>query len=78
MKCDICKKESKWLEIIGSDFVCYKCIRKNSLLGLVLRTHKDTFRFITRKLKVKNYEELMKITKQEVEVVVDLKEKGID
>jgi len=31
MKCDICKKEERWLEIIGTDFVCKKCINKKNL-----------------------------------------------
>ncbi len=77
MKCDNCKKETRWLEIVGPKFICHKCISKNKVLGLILRTHVDTFQFIVRKLKPKNYEELMKISKEDVEKVADLKEHGI-
>jgi len=77
MKCDNCKKESQWLEIIGSNFICKRCISKHKILGLVIRTHMDTFRFIIRRLKPKNYEEMMRITKEQVEEIVNLKEQGI-
>lgn len=77
MKCDNCKKESKWLEIIGSNLICHKCISKNKVIGLILRTHMDTFHFIIRKLKPQNYSDLMKISKEDVEKVADLKEHGI-
>ena len=77
MKCDNCKKENQWLEIIGPQFICHKCISKNKVLGLILRTHMDTFQFIVRKFKIKNYSDLMKISKEDVEKVTDLKEYGI-
>ena len=77
MKCKNCKKESQWLEIVGSDFVCRKCIGKNKILGLILRTHMDTFNFLVRNLKIKNYEELMNIRREEIEKVEDLKKHGI-
>ena len=77
MDCDICKKESKWLEIIGPSFICHKCIRKNKVMGLILRTHTDTFRHIIKKLKIKSYEELIKIKREEIEEKTDLKKYGI-
>jgi len=78
MKCDNCKKESQWLEIIGPEYICHKCISKNKVLGLVLRTHVDTFQFIIRKLKIKSYSDLMKISKEDVEKIADLKEHRIE
>ncbi|MBW2982588.1 hypothetical protein KY343_06920 [Candidatus Woesearchaeota archaeon] len=78
MKCDNCRKESQWLEIIGSEYICHKCIGKNKVLGLILRTHIDTFQFIVRKLKPKDYSDLMKISKEDVEKIADLKEHGIE
>ena len=77
MKCENCKKESQWLEIVGSDFVCRKCIGKHKIMGLILRTHMDTFNFLVRNLKIKNYEELIKVRQEEIEKVVDLKKHGI-
>jgi len=78
MRCDNCRKESQWLEIIGPKYFCHKCISKNKVLGLILRTHIDTFHFIIRKLKPKNYSDLMKISKQDVEKTAELKEHGIE
>lgn len=77
MKCDNCGKECQWLEIIGPSYICHKCVSKNKVMGLVLRTHMDTFRFIIRKLKIKSYSELMKVSKKDVENIADLKEHGI-
>ena len=77
MKCDACKKEQPWLEVVGSEFVCHKCISKSKLMGLILRTHTDTFRYIVKTLKVPNYEALLKLTRQDVEKITDLKKYGI-
>ena len=77
MKCENCKKESQWLEIIGSDFVCHKCIGKHKIIGLILRTHVDTFTFLVRNLKIKNYEELINVKREEIEKAADLKKYGI-
>ena len=77
MECKNCKKESQWLEIVGSDFVCRKCIGKHKIMGLILRTHMDTFNFLVRNLKIKNYEELINIRREEIEKVADLKKHGI-
>ncbi len=73
MKCDICSKESHWLESIGPEFVCRKCISKHKLIGLILRTHMDTFRFIIRKLNIDSYEKLTETANAEIENIVDLK-----
>ena len=77
MKCENCKKESQWLEIIGSDYICRKCIGKHKIMGLILRTHMDTFNFLVRNLKIKNYEELINIRREEIEKAADLKKYGI-
>ncbi|MBW2988759.1 hypothetical protein KY358_00410 [Candidatus Woesearchaeota archaeon] len=77
MKCSNCKKESAWLEVIGSDFICKKCVNKHKIMGLVFRTHIDTFQFLLRKFEPKNYCEFMKITRNEVEKLVNLKKYGI-
>jgi len=78
MKCDSCKKEQTWLEVVGANFICHKCINKHRLMGLVLRTHMDTFRFILRKLDIKDYEEFSNITRKDIEKIVDLKKYGIN
>lgn len=77
MKCTNCKKESQWLEIVGADFICHKCIAKSKLMGLILRTHADTFRHVVKKLELKNYEDLLNVKRKKVEEIVDLKKKGI-
>ncbi len=77
MKCENCKKESQWLEIIGKVFICHKCISKHKILGLILRTHMDTFNFLIKKLKINNYEGLMNVKREEIENVADLKNVGI-
>ena len=78
MKCDSCKKEIQWLEMIGTEFICHRCITKNKLMGLILRTHMDSFSRLIKKLKVSNYEDLLKITREQIEAVVDLKQIGIN
>ena len=37
----------------------------------------DTFNFLVRNLKIKNYKELIKVRREEIEKVVDLKKHGI-
>jgi len=37
----------------------------------------DTFNFLVRNLKIKNYEELMQIRQEEIEKVSDLEKHGI-
>ena len=77
MKCDNCKKESQWLEIIGDNFICHKCINKHKIMGLVLRTHTDTFKFIIRTLKLESYQQMMDLTRENIENTVNLKKHGI-
>lgn len=77
MKCTNCKKEDPWLEMMSSDFICKKCVNKNKIMGLVYRTHIDTFHFLLRKIIPKNYEEFMAIDRKQVEKLVNLKKYGI-
>ena len=63
--------------MIGTDFVCHKCIGKHKIIGLILRTHIDTFNFLVRNLKIKNYQELIKVGREEIEKVADLKKHEI-
>ncbi|MEA2037221.1 MAG: hypothetical protein U9O94_06935 [Nanoarchaeota archaeon] len=77
MKCSNCSKEDPWLEIIGGDFICKKCINKHKIMGLVYRTHVDTFQFLIRKLAPKNYTEFMEATRKDIEKLVNLKKYGI-
>jgi len=46
-------------------------------MGLILRTHIDTFKFLLRKLNIKNYEGLMNVSQKEIEEAADLKKNGI-
>jgi len=77
MKCTNCKKEDPWLEIMGADFICKKCTNKNKLMGLIFRTHIETFHFLLRKIEPKNYEEFVGIDRKQVEKLVNLKKYGI-
>ena len=77
MKCTNCKKEDQWLEVMGSDFICKKCINKQKLMGLIYRTHIDTFHFLIRKIQPKTYQEFMDITRKQIESLVNLKKCGI-
>lgn len=77
MKCDNCTKEETWLEMIGSDFLCRTCLQKHKIMGLIFRTHADVFKKIVKKLKIKNYEEYMKLERKQIEPVIDLRKYGI-
>ncbi len=77
MNCDSCKREDSWLEIIGSHFICKKCVQKHPIMGRVYNTHIDTFHFLLRKLKPKDYEEFLKITRKQIEDLVNLRKIGI-
>lgn len=77
MKCDNCGKEETWIEMIGSNFICRKCVNKHKIMGLILRTHINTFQFVIKKLKVKNYDEFMKISRKQLEEIIDFKRIGI-
>ena len=72
MKCTVCNKESTWLEFIGSDAVCQRCVNKNSIMGNLARTHTNTFHHIIKKIKPANYEEYMKISKEDAREHGDL------
>lgn len=73
MKCDNCSTEDKWLECIGRDFICYKCINKHQGLGLILRTSADSFRYAVKKLKPADYDSMMKISTEQINEFVNLK-----
>jgi hypothetical protein len=73
MKCDNCMAETTWLESIGSEFICHKCISKHQVLGLVLRTSADSFKFVMKKIKPNNYSEMMAITPDQIKAVVNVK-----
>jgi hypothetical protein len=77
MKCDNCKKEDPWLEIIGPNFICKRCVKKHKEMGLVYRTHIDTFHFLLRHIKPKDYTEYLNITRKQIEGIADLKKAGI-
>lgn len=77
MKCDNCGKEENWLEIIGSNFICKKCINKHKIMGLLLRTHVNTFQYALNQLKIKNYDELMKISRKQLEDIINFRKIGI-
>jgi len=73
MECDICHKESQWLEVIGKDFVCHSCIQKeNKLLGKILRTHMDSFLRVLKKKKVADFEEFKKLTRDDIKDAIDV------
>lgn len=46
-------------------------------MGLILRTHTNTFRYIMKKLNIKDYKELVKLERKDIESIVDLKKYGI-
>jgi hypothetical protein len=77
MNCDHCKREDAWLEIIGKSLICKKCIQKHKEMGLVYRTHIDTFQFLLRKLHPQDYAGYMNITRKDIEKLADLKKAGI-
>lgn len=77
MKCDNCGKEETWIEVIGSSFICRKCINKHKIMGLLLRTHMNTFQFVLRKLAIKNYEEFITITRKQLEGIIDFRKIGV-
>jgi len=77
MKCDNCRKESQWLEIIGSQFICNKCINKHKIMGLIYRTHTDTFKYIVKSVGLKDYADFMNLERKKIEDTADLKKAGI-
>jgi|TARA_B100002003_G_scaffold246439_1_gene276099 hypothetical protein len=77
MKCDNCKTEDQWLEMIGKNFICNRCVGKHTLFGKVQKTHIDTFRFLMRKLKPEGYSEFMSITNKEITDQANVRKLGI-
>ena len=77
MKCDNCKRETQWLEIVGKEFICKTCIEKHKIMGNLHRTHINTFNWLIKKLDVQGYDDLMSVTREEIEKQVDLKGLGI-
>jgi len=73
MRCDNCSKEDQWLECIGSQFICHKCIQKeNKLMGNILRTHMDSFTRIMKKLNIQDFEGFKKIKREDVKEIIDI------
>lgn len=77
MRCDNCKKEQNWLESVGPEFICSRCIQKHRLMGLIFRTHSDLFKKIMKSLKVKSYKDYMAITQDQIESSVNLEKYDI-
>ncbi|MBW2996028.1 hypothetical protein KY332_01875 [Candidatus Woesearchaeota archaeon] len=77
MKCDNCNKEQTWLEMIGANFYCHRCIQKHKILGLVFRTNTEAFKKIIKKLKPASYEDYMALERKHIESIVDLRKYGI-
>ncbi|HLC96241.1 MAG TPA: hypothetical protein VJH97_02875 [Candidatus Nanoarchaeia archaeon] len=77
MNCSHCNKEDRWLEVIGKDFICKKCLNKNKIMGQVYRTHMNTFQFLIRKINPADYAAFLAITRLQVEKFADLKKQGI-
>lgn len=77
MECSNCKNEETWLEMIGRDFICKKCINKHKIMGLVFRTKIDIFRKLIKKLAPSNYSEFMQIDRKKVDETINLKKHGI-
>jgi hypothetical protein len=65
------------MEIIGSDFICPKCVQKHKIMRLIYNRHIDTFRGVLKKLKIKNYSEYMAIRREELEKNVNFDKIGI-
>ena len=77
MQCLNCKKESSWMEIIGSDFVCPKCVQKHPVMRLIYNRHIDTFRGVLKRLVIKSYLDYMAIKRQDIEKNVNFEKLGI-
>jgi hypothetical protein len=77
MKCSNCQKGNNWLEVIGFDFICKKCIQEHKIMGNVYRTHINTFHFILKKLNIKNYSDFRKIKREQIDKIVNLKKIGV-
>ncbi len=77
MKCDNCKKEELWLNSIGTEFICKKCIQKHKIMGLIFRTQTDVFKGLLKRLKIKNYEEMMNLERKQIESTTNLRKFGI-
>ena len=77
MQCSNCKKEEIWLEVIGKDFICHRCIKKHKILGLVFKTNTEAYKKIIKKLKPKDYQGYMALERKEIEQILELKKYGI-
>lgn len=65
------------MEIIGSDFVCQKCVQKHPVMRLIYNRHLDTFRSVIKRLQIKNYSDYMNIKREELEKFVNFEKIGI-
>lgn len=72
MKCTNCSAETTWLEVVGGDIVCRKCLNKHQSMGLALRTSADSFKFLVKKLGLKNYKEYMKVKDEDIKQFVNI------
>ena len=77
MRCDNCGKEESFVEIIGKDMVCKKCVQKHKIMGNLFRTHINTFHYVLRHTKPASYEEFMNIDRKTLEKLVDFAKIGV-
>lgn len=64
MLCDICKKDVTWINMVGKDYVCNKCIVKHTVLKEVNKSDESRLRAILRELNPKDFEEMKTYTNE--------------
>jgi len=70
MKCNICNKENAWLNYIGNDIVCSKCVAKYTVLKEMRFSDEKRFSKLLRKRKIESFEQLKKLKEDELEKIM--------
>jgi hypothetical protein len=70
MKCSACGKESSWLNYIGIDNICNKCIEKHTIFKEIRFSNDRRLMIALKKRKIKNFEDIKKITETDFENIL--------
>jgi hypothetical protein len=70
MKCSICGTEKNWLNLIGIDNVCNKCIEKNTIFKEIRFSNDKRLNIVLKKRNIPDFNSLKQFTEEDFENIL--------
>ena len=70
MKCSVCGKEHNWLNFIGKDNVCNKCIEKKTIFKEIRFSNDKRLTIALKKRKIESFSDLCKMTEEDFDNIL--------